>query len=62
MSPLNMLVKWVTIGGNQGLILGRIGIQLVGTSYSWSSPPFLFISDSTSSIIELWVSSVQSFF
>ena len=37
MSPLNMLVKWAMIGGNQGLILGRIGIQLVGTSYCWFS-------------------------
>jgi hypothetical protein len=25
------------IGGNQGLILGQIGIRLVGTSYCWFS-------------------------
>ena len=53
MSLSNMPVKSATIDGNQGLVLGQKGIQLVGTSYCWSSPPCLFISDSTSSIIAL---------
>lgn len=44
MSPSNMPVKWAMIGGNQGLILGQIGIRLVGTSYCWFSNYWLGFS------------------